>query len=265
MPKSQSTFPHDLQPRANSTVLTKSRERECDDFSFCPSLGELAASRRAVGRSGKSFPDLAALSSVNNLIVLRRLMRRYKPARTLEIGLSFGGSCLAFAGSHRELGHPPTRQHMALDPFQQSVWDDCGLLAIEQADLIGYLDFRSTFSSLELPRLLGEGARFGVIYIDGSHLVEDVFVDAYYATRLLNEGGVIAFDDSSDPNIQKVLKFLRSTCRTGLEEINLAPFRADRGATFRYRVARMLGKVQMTAFRRVGNIERAWNAPFRPF
>jgi hypothetical protein len=246
-------------------VSAETSATELDKLSFCPQLADLVRSQRALGRSGKRFDGLAALSTPNNLNVLRALLRGLKPARTLEIGLSFGGSCLTFTATHRDLGHPPMRQHVALDPFQDSVWDGCGLLSIERAGLSGYLDFRSTCSSLELPRLVSEGAQFGLIYVDGSHLVEDVFVDAYFAVRLLPDGGVVVFDDSPDPNVHKVLKFLRTNCRTGVQEIDLAPFRADRGATLHYRMARMLKKVQVTAFRRIGSIDRAWDTPFRPF
>jgi hypothetical protein len=154
---------------------------------------------------------------------------------------------------------------VALDPFQRTVWDDCGVQVIEQSGLAGYLDFRPAWSCLELPRLLGEGVRFGLVYVDGSHLIEDVFVDAYFVTRLLTEGGVVVFDDSTDPHVRKVLRFLRSNCRAGLGELDLRPYRADGGRGATYRVARMLGRTQMTAFRRIGKMERDWNAPFRSF
>ena len=86
---------------------------------------------------------------MNNLIVLRGLMLELKPEHTLEVGLSFGGSCLVFTASHRDLGHAPAGQHVALDPFQKQVWDDAGLVAVEKGGLAGYLDFRSAFSSIE--------------------------------------------------------------------------------------------------------------------
>jgi hypothetical protein len=37
--------------------------------------------------------------------------------------------------------------------------------------------------------MLEAEARFGLAYIDGSHLFEDVFVDAYYVTRSVEQGG----------------------------------------------------------------------------
>lgn len=236
-----------------------------DPLEFCPVLAELVRSQSVTGRSGKVFRELAALSAENNLIILRQLMLELKPARTLEIGLSFGGSCLVFTVTHRDLGHAPLRQHVALDPYQSKVWDDCGLIVTAKAGVDSYLDFRPSFSSSELPRLLASGSRFGLIYVDGSHLFEDVFVDGYFGSRLLEDGGVIAFDDSSNHHVHKVLQFLRANCRESLEEIDLSRYRKDLGKSVRYRVARMTGRVQMTAFRRIGKIDRNWDAPFQPF
>jgi hypothetical protein len=231
---------------------------------FCPVLAELLRTRRAVGKTGQVFEGLAALSTDSNLRIIHALMRETRAVRTLDVGLSFGGSALAFCASHKQLGRSPEAQHVAIDPFQATVWDSCGLMAVERAGLAGYMDLRQAYSALELPRLVEAGTRFGLVYVDGSHLFEDVFVDAYFITRLLVEGGIVAFDDSSNPHVAKVLRFLRKSLPRSLEELDLSKYR-ERRERVRYRVARYLGKVQMTAFRRVGNLERRWDAPFRPF
>ena len=236
-----------------------------NELSFCPVLAEMVGTQRAVGRSGRVYQGLTALSTLNNLLCLRQLILELKPANTLEIGLSFGGSCLVFASGHRDLGRAESHQHAALDPFQATVWEDCGLMAVERAGLSGYLDFRPAYSSLELPRLVSEGRRYDLVYVDGSHLFEDVFVDAYFVSRLLSEGGVVAFDDSSNRHVAKVLRFIRANLSQQLPELDLAPYRGDRGRSLRYRAARWLGKSQLSAFRRVGAIDRPWDSPFRPF
>ena len=236
-----------------------------DQCGFCPELAALLSTRKAVGRSGKVFEGLGALSTVNNLTVLRHLMMERRPKRTLEIGMCYGGSALVFTASHRDLGRPGTLQHTALDPFQTSVWDDAGLRAIEQAELSAHLDFRSEYSSLELPRLLSTKALFDLVYIDGSHLFEDVFVDFYYVARLLDEGGIVAFDDCSDPHVAKVLRFVSSSLRTSFKELDLGPHRSDGGRPLRYRMAKVLGKNQLRAFQKTGPAERIWNSPFVSF
>jgi predicted O-methyltransferase YrrM len=234
-------------------------------LNYCPVLAEMASSRCATGRSGKSFKNIESLSSLNNLIVLRSLMQELKPERTLEVGLSFGGSCLVFAASHRDLGHVPARQHIVLDPFQKEVWDDAGLLAVEKAGLTGYTDFRSSFSAIELPKLVFAVERVGLIYIDGSHLFEDVFIDAFYAIRLLAEGGVIAFDDCSLPDVDKVIRFVQKNLCGSMVELDLSTYRSDGGRGLRYRVGGWLGRRQLRAFKRTGEVVRPWNAPFRSF
>ena len=67
------------------------------DFSFCPVLDELIRTQRSVGQSGRVFEQLGALSTINNLQVLRAMMLERRPVRTLEVGLGYGGSALAIA------------------------------------------------------------------------------------------------------------------------------------------------------------------------
>jgi predicted O-methyltransferase YrrM len=234
------------------------------DFTFCPELAELIRTQRAVGRTGRVFDGLGALSTVNNLQVLRSLMLERKPARTLEVGLGFGGSALAIAASHHGLGHAPAAQHCILDPFQTADWDDAALLSLERAGLRDYVDFRAERSSIALGRLESEGARFGLIYVDGSHVFEDVFIDAYFGFRLLEPHGVILFDDCAIDHVAKALSFVTANWSSFAREIDLSALRTD-GGSLRYRAARRLGKVQLRAFTRTGDDTRAWDVPLQRF
>jgi hypothetical protein len=209
-------------------------------FESCPTLVELLQAPKAVGRTGRVYENFL-VSTLNNLLTIQFLMKEARPLRTLEIGLAFGGSALLFCSSHKQLGRSGEAQHIALDPYQTLLWDCCGVMAVERAGLQDYLDFREICSALELPKLVEGGDRFGLVYIDGSHLFEDVFVDSYFVTRLLTEGGVVLFDDSSSPHVSKVLRFLRSNLRAGLEELNLRSFTRNR---FIHGLARRVGKVQ---------------------
>ena len=89
--------------------------------------------------------------------------------------MAFGGSALLFAATHRELGRPPSGQHVAVDPFQSVVWDDTGRLALEKERVAGYVEVLQQRSYTALPALLAAGRTFDMAYIDGSHLFEDVF------------------------------------------------------------------------------------------
>jgi predicted O-methyltransferase YrrM len=249
----------------NPSTSTSSSRSSNNEFDFCPVLNELLQTGATIGRGGKVFNDLTAVSTLNNLHILRRLHLHLKPKRTLEIGLCFGGSCLLLAATHQAISGQPAHQHTALDPFQKDAWDDAGLFAIERAGLSGYLNFHSQFSNRALPQLLEAGQKFGLIYIDGSHVFEEVFIDAYYSARLLEENGVMVFDDCRDPHVKKVVKFIRSNLKSSLQELDLSPFRADGGKSLVYRAAKAAGQTQLTAFQKGGELTRPYNVTFTNF
>src|SRR5215469_12441364 len=153
-----------------------------DILSFCPELAELIGAGDGNVKSSTA-QNIFGLSTVNNLVILRNLFTEIRPKQTLEVGLGFGGSAILFTASHRQAGRPPIAQHTAIDPFQTD-WNDMALAALENTGLRGYLDFRPEFSSIALPTLVRERARFELIFIDGSHFFDDVFVDFYFTTQL---------------------------------------------------------------------------------
>jgi predicted O-methyltransferase YrrM len=226
---------------------------------FCTVLDEMLSTRRTVGRSGKVFEKLESVSTLNNLRFIQQTMRERKPVRTLEVGLAFGASTLVFCSEHHRLGHEAAKQHTAIDPYQPyPMLDEAGVYAVERAGFEDFLDYRPEFSEFGMPRILEAGERYDFIYIDGSHLFENVFIDAFYAARLLNDGGWMALDDSSDPHIAKVNDFVRSNLGNALREVS-------RGA--RAAVASLFGKQQLTVFERLPyegpHPPREWDTPLR--
>lgn len=179
--------------------------------------------------------------------------------------MAFGASALLFTACHRESGHPPNRQHTAIDPYQTTYWDNAGIAAIERAGLADYLELREQLSSLELPVMLQKGELFDMIYVDGSHMFEDVFVDFYFVRQMVAPNGIVAYDDCSTPEVAKVIRFIRKNMAQCFAEIDLSPFRWDGGKSFKHIVARALGRVQMVAFRRSGPSGRMADAPFHDF
>lgn len=226
---------------------------------FCPTLSRMLAEDKTVGRSGKQFAGLGSNSTLNNLRFIQQTMRDRKPAKTLEIGLAFGASTLVFCSEHQRLDRSPSQQHTAIDPYQPyAPFDEAGVYAVERAELAGYLDYRPEFSEFTLPRLLETHQRYDFIYIDGSHLFENVFLDAFYSARLLNDNGWMALDDSSDPHVAKVNEFIRSNLTGALKEVSLGAKAAITG---------MLGKRQLTVFERLPydgpHAPRKWDTPLR--
>jgi len=236
-----------------------------EKLSFSPELCSLLETQKTVGRSGKQFNGIPAISTTNNLLALRSLMLETNPQNTLEIGFAFGGSGLVFATTHRDLNHQPSQQHIAIDPYQTKAWDDAGMLLIERSDLSGFLDLRQDFSHLVLPQLLQEKRKFDLMYVDGSHLFENVFIDFFYCDKLCEQEGIIMFDDSSDPHIRKVLNFIDSNFYRFYKKIDLSVYRETSGQKFKYRLATKLKKNQLTAYQKIAQSNRRFDEKFKPF
>jgi predicted O-methyltransferase YrrM len=207
---------------------------------FCPPLADLY-SRQGPG----------SLSTVNNLLAIRRLMLAGKPVRTLEVGMAEGASALTIAATHRDLGAAPARQHVAIDPYAVQVWKGRAMERLASDGLDGYVTWKGAFSHFALPELLrDEEGTFGLIYIDGSHEYEDVFIDFYYCRQLVAPGGYLLFDDSSMPDVRRVVRHVRRL--SAFRFISMSQYRDLAGIDgVRRRLAQAAGRAQLTVFQRI--------------
>lgn len=234
-----------------------------DQLAFCPSLQKLYAGQPVTGRTGRTFAGSGALSTPNNLSSIRRLQIEHRPERTLEIGMALGGSALTIAQTHSDLGFPASGQHFAIDPFQRTVYNEVALILLERAGLAEYVTVSTEPSALALASLVKDSQRFGLIYVDGSHLFEDVFVDVYFCARLLPPGGILMLDDSSDRHVRKALRFVRRNWQGILEPVERQTY-ADESYVRRFGrwVTR---RTQLTVFQRGEKAAREWDAAFHDF
>jgi hypothetical protein len=127
--------------------------------------------------------------------------RRDEALDVLEIGSWEGQSAIFFLrylGSCRLtcidtfLGSPELllreKWRVAL-PFVEQRFDG------NLAEFGGRLQKIKDTSSRALPRLLAEGRRFDVVFIDGSHHSADVHSDAMYCWPMVRDRGIVIFDD----------------------------------------------------------------------
>ena len=180
--------------------------------------------------------------------------------------MACGGSALTFATTLRDLGLPPGRQHIAIDAFQRDGYDDVGRMQLEQAGLDGYVDVRESLSCYELARLAEAGTRVGLIYIDGSHQFEDVFCDFYFCRTILEPGGYLLFDDSSDIEVAKVITFIQRNLLTYFQQVPVWQYRdVDLLGKAKLWLAEKLHMTQLTIFRKLRDGERPGSPRMRSF
>jgi len=154
---------------------------------------------------------------------LRDWVRREQARRTLEVGLGYAASTLAICEGLAANG--AEGQHLAIDPYQfeslphhKTRYEAAGLRALEEAGVRGLVEFVAEESQVVLPRLLGEGRRFDLAFIDGNHRFEAVFLDLVYCGRLLEERGIAFVDDVQLPGVRRGVDFCLANLGWTLED-----------------------------------------------
>lgn len=118
----------------------------------------------------------------------------------LEIG-SHEGRSTTFMLQH--LCNHKDSSFLSIDPYNMkdktcNVYNDTKNIFLDNIKLCyNYEKFKQIngYSSEELKKIVEENKTFNIIYIDGSHLYDDVKSDIYYSDKLLEIDGVIIVDD----------------------------------------------------------------------
>ena len=142
---------------------------------------------------------------------LREWVQRESASKTIEVGLGYGLSTVAICEGLVANGGG---RHLAIDPYQRTglrrhttKFAGAGLRALEAAGVRELVDFREEESQIVLPRLLAEGRRFDLAFIDGNHRFEGVFLDLVYSGGLLEEHRIVFVDDTQLPGIRSAVGF----------------------------------------------------------
>jgi predicted O-methyltransferase YrrM len=107
---------------------------------------------------------------------LREWVTREGATRTIEIGLGYGVSARAVGEGPRANGDDGVR-HVVIDPFQETRFAGRGLDLLDEWGLLELVEHHADESQIVLPRLLAEGHRFHLAFVDGNHRFDAVFVD----------------------------------------------------------------------------------------
>lgn len=153
----------------------------------------------AQGQFKELFFDITDMTTVHWCVTFSRIFNRADPVRILEVG-SWEGRSTLFLLTYFTQGHLTAVDTWAgSDEYQYNATQDLrDLEARFDGNLTPFVErlTKRKGSSLHvLPQLLDEQQKFDVVYVDGSHVADDVFTDGITAWRLLKQGGVLIFDD----------------------------------------------------------------------
>lgn len=168
-------------------------------------IDRIYATGQVYDADGRAYPAFPTSIDRTEGQVLYDLARRCHARRTLEIGMAYGVATLFLCQAVHDNGGGT---HVAIDPLESCDWRSIGMLNSERAGLKGMVNLIEQPSHIALPRLLAEGQRFDMVFVDGQHLFDYMLLDFFYADQLIDTGGFIVFDDLWLPSMKKLLAFV---------------------------------------------------------
>ncbi|CAA2143667.1 class I SAM-dependent methyltransferase [Hyphomicrobium sp. ghe19] len=144
------------------------------------------------------------------IALLSYLIRKSPTPLSIEVGFGMGSSCSVLLGTLAD----------SQRDFEHVVFDPYGLESGRGTVVEAYLQerFAPKFrrvrqrSEIGLGQLYAERgpAAAGFVFIDGSHLFENIMADFVLADLLCARGGFIAFDDAWYPAIESVVNYIEA-------------------------------------------------------
>lgn len=134
--------------------------------------------------------------------VLYLLAKRASDAGALEVGFATGSTA-----SYLLMGLA-TSSLTSID-YAQDDYDREGLKLIADLGLEKRHRLIEGNSIGVLPELHKKGCRFSLIFMDGWKTFDHMWVDVFFAAKMLEVGGHIAFDDARMPAVRKCISLLR--------------------------------------------------------
>jgi predicted O-methyltransferase YrrM len=144
--------------------------------------------------------------------LLYRQVAATRATEAIEVGMAFGIStiCLCDALSRNTPRETGKRPHLvAMDPHQhvEGGWEGRGLQQVRSAGFGDLVEFHERTSQAVLPELAAKGYRVQFAFIDGWHTFDHTLIDFFYVDQMMENGGVIVFDDVGYPAINAVVRF----------------------------------------------------------
>jgi predicted O-methyltransferase YrrM len=177
-----------------------------------------SAVARSDGTVHALFPVAASPSEGE---ALRNWVVRERAARTIEVGLGYGISALFICEGLLTNGASGAR-HVAMDPHQDTRFAGCGLQFLDEGGVADVVEFYAAESQIVLPRLLEDGRRFDLAFVDGNHRFDGVFVDLVYLGRLVQPGGIVFVDDYQLPAVARAASFFVANVGWTIEQVSAA-------------------------------------------
>ena len=148
--------------------------------------------------------DIAGIDEESQKI-LKHYITKYNCKKILEVGMADGMSAIAILQALNGEG-----TLTSIDPHQSTYWSNNGIKNIQFLNLEKNHTLIEKFDYVALPELLSKGEKYDLIFIDGSHIFDNVIHNNFYADMLLKVGGILINDDLWMPAVKTAYNFIKN-------------------------------------------------------
>jgi predicted O-methyltransferase YrrM len=141
---------------------------------------------------------------------LYKVVRAVRPQTAIEVGMAWGFSSVAICSALRDgaSSEKGAGVNVVIDPYQVNTYEGVALATLEKFGLSAYVRHQEQRSDLFLPKFWeGKKNTIQFAFIDGDHRIDAVFMDFYYVNKLLDEQGVVIFDDYQFSSVTAVVGY----------------------------------------------------------
>jgi predicted O-methyltransferase YrrM len=165
-------------------------------------------------RSGKVTTHDGRVVAVHSHIprdeceLLYRQVAATRATEAIEVGMGFGISALCLCDAlSKAPSQTAKRPHLVIIDLEN--WGPgIGLQQVRSAGFGDMVEFHHGASQAVLPQLAAKGYRVQFAFIDGRHTFDHALIDFFYVDQLMENGGVVVFDDVGFQAINAVVRFV---------------------------------------------------------
>ncbi|MBT8393530.1 MAG: class I SAM-dependent methyltransferase [Flavobacteriaceae bacterium] len=167
-------------------------------------LEEIYSSGKVFDSNNKEYEvGLTSISKKEGEFI-QNIIESNNITNTIEVGCAYGLSSLFICLG---LSKKYSKHHTIIDPFQSSQWNNIGFENLKKTG-VNYFELIEDYSELALPKLLKDGKKFDLGFIDGWHTLDHTLIDFFYINKMLSVNGIIIFDDVTYPSINKLMGYI---------------------------------------------------------
>ena len=142
---------------------------------------------------------------------MMEIIKARKLCKCVETGVAYGVSTIAICQALSELEKMGLEcKHWGVDPCQYSEFNGSAVAALRSCGLDHLFELLEGPSHIMLPKLVEQGVRVDMVFVDGWHTFDYTLIDVFLADKLLKPGGILMMHDMQMPSKQKVLGYLYS-------------------------------------------------------